>query len=72
MLALYWEKNRFSGGGDLEHFWHLLGSKSHLIIGQKLEEMLGVYWEIIDIWGRGGPKSHLIIGQESRKMLDTG
>ena len=57
----------------MEPLEQLLGSKSHLIIGQKFEVMLdniSVFWVI---WldkkklGMGRSKSLLIIGQKSRK-----
>ena len=42
------------------HLWHLLGSKSHLIIDQKNQKNVRFYWRV---WGSIS-KSHLIFGQQ--------
>ena len=56
-------KNTFGGEvRGVEHFWHLLGSKPRLIIGQKSQNMLD------QLWYHLGSKSLMVIGQKTWKI----
>ena len=44
IIGAFWEKNRLWGGGSL---WHLLGSKSYLIIGQQSRTNAQLYRPVL-------------------------